>query len=87
MAVATIADEVDDDIGVEALTIFCGDAGDAHGGVGVFAVDVEDGDGEALGEVGGEARGVGLFGVRGKAEEVVGDDVHRATDVVAGERG
>ncbi len=61
--------------------------GDADGGVGIFAVDVEDGDGQTLGDVGGEARGVGLFGVRGEAEEVVGDDVHGAADVVAGERG
>ena len=87
VAVATVADEVDDDVGVEALAVLGGDGGDAHGGVGVFAVDVEDGDGQALGEVGGEARGVGLFRVGGEAEEVVGDDVHRAADVVAGERG
>ena len=75
VAVATVADEVDDDVGVEALAVLGGDGGDADGGVGIFAVDVEDGDGQALGEVGGEARGVGLFGVGGEAEEVVGDDV------------
>ena len=87
VAVATVADEVDDDVGVEALAILGGDGGDAHGGVGVFAVDVEDGDGQALGEVGGEAGGVRLFGVGGEAEEVVGDDVHGAADAVAGEGG
>ena len=87
MAVAAVADEVDDDVGVEALAVLGGDGGDAHGGVGVFGVDVEDGDGQALGEVGGEAGGVGLFGVGGEAEEIVGDDVDGAADVVAGERG
>ena len=87
MAVAAVADEVDDDVGVEALAVLGGDGGDAHGGVGIFAVDVEDGDGQTLGEVGGEAGGVGLFGVGGEAEEVVGDDVHGAADAVAGERG
>ncbi len=84
VAVATVADEVDDDVGVEALAIFGGDGGDAHGGVRVFAVDVEDGDGQALGEVGGETGGVGLFGVGGEAEEVVGDDVKGSADAVAG---
>ncbi len=63
------------------------DGGDAHGGVGVFGVDVEDGDGKTLGEVGGEAGGVRLFWVGREAEEVVGDDVHGAADAVAGERG
>lgn len=43
--------------------------------------------GETLGEIGGEAGGVGLFGVGGETEEVVGDDVHGAPDVVASERG
>ena len=62
VAVAAVADEVDDDVGVEALAVLGGDGGDAHDGVGVFGVDVEDGDGQALGEVGGEAGGVGLLG-------------------------
>src|SRR5271170_6707262 len=87
MTIAAVADQVDDDVGVEALTVFGRDGGDAHGGVGVFAVDVEDGDGQALGEVGGEAGGVGFFGVGGEAEKVVGDDVHGSADAVAGERG
>ncbi len=87
VSVATVADEVDDDVGVEALAVLGGDSGDAHGRVGVFAVDVEDGDGQALGEVGGKAGGVRLVGVGGEAEEVVGDDVQGAADVVAGERG
>jgi hypothetical protein len=55
VAVATVADEVDDDVGAEALAVLGGDSSDSHGGVGVFAVDVEDGDRETLGEIGGEA--------------------------------
>ena len=50
---------------------------------GVFGVDVEDGDGEALGEVGGEARGVGFAGEGGEAEQVVDDDLDGPADVVA----
>ena len=41
---------------------------------------MEDGDGQALGEVGGEAGGVELFGVGGEAEQVVDDDVDGAAD-------
>ena len=87
VAVAAVADEVDDDVGVEAVAVFGGDGGDADDGVGVLGVDVEDGDGQALGEVGGEAGGVGLLGVGGEAEEVVDDDLDGAADVEAVEGG
>ena len=60
--------------------------GDAHDGVGIFGVDVEDGNRQALGDVGGEAGGVRLLGIGGEAEEIVDDDVDGAADVVAGER-
>ena len=62
MTIATVADEVDDYVGMEAMAVLGGDGGDADDGVGVFGVDVEDGRGEALGDVSGEARGVGLLG-------------------------
>ena len=83
VAVAAVADEVDDDVGLEGLAVFGGDGSDADDGLGVFGVDVEDGDGEALGEVGGEAGGVGFAGEGGEAEEVVDDDLDGSTDVVA----
>ena len=83
VAVAAVADEVDDDVGVEGLAVLCGEGSDANDGVGVFGVDVEDGDGEALGEVGGEAGGVGLAGEGGEAEQVVDDDLDGPADVVA----
>ncbi len=68
VAVAAVADEVDDYVGLEGLAVLGGEGGDADYGAGVFGVDVEDGDGEALGEVGGEARGVGFGGKGGEAE-------------------
>ena len=87
VAVAAVADEVDDDVGVEGVAVVGGEVGDADDGVDVFGVDVEDGDGEALGHVGGEAGGVRLFGEGGEAEEIVDDDVDGAADVPAGEGG
>ena len=86
VAVAAVADKVDDDIGVEPVTKLGGDGSDAHDRVGVLGVDVEDGDGQALGDVGGEARGVGLLRQGGEAEQIVDDDVDGAADFKAGQR-
>ena len=81
VAMAAIADEVDDDIGVEAMAEFGDDGCDTDDSVGVLSVDVEDGDGKALGYVRGEAGGVGLLGQGGEAEEVVDNDVDGAADL------
>jgi hypothetical protein len=86
VAVAAVADEIDDDVGVEAMAELGCDGGDADDGVGVLGVDVEDGDGQALGDVGGEARGVGLLGQGGEAEQVVHDYMHGPADIEAGQR-
>jgi hypothetical protein len=61
VAVAAVADEVDDHVGAELVAVFGGEAGDADDGVGVFGVDVEDGNRLAARDAGGEARGV-FFG-------------------------
>ncbi len=87
MAVAAVADEIDDHVGAELVTVLGRDAGDADDGVDVFAVDVEDGNRLAARDAGGEARGV-LFGVAGgEAEKIVDDDVDGAADGVSGEVG
>ena len=80
VAVTAIADEVDDHVAVEGVAVFGGKRGDAHDGSGIFGVDVEDGDGQAAREIGGEARGVGLVGLGGEADEVVDDDVNATAD-------
>ena len=43
VSVTAIADEIDDDVGLEGMAIFDGKRCDAHDGFGVFRVDVEDG--------------------------------------------
>src|SRR5216684_4543488 len=82
MTMAAVADEIDDDIAAKLRAIFGGEFSDAHDGVGIFAIHVKDGNGLALGEVGGEARGVLLLGPRGEADQVVHDDVNGAADSV-----
>src|SRR6266403_1446686 len=85
--VPAVADEVDEDVLLEALAKADGQAGRLHGGLGVVTVHVEDGRLDDLGDVarvGGEAVRLGR---RGEADLVVDDDVHRAARAVAVELG
>ena len=83
VAVAAVADEVDDHVGIEIRAIFGGEAADAHDGVGIFRVDVEDGNALAARDAGSEARGMLLRGARGEADEIVDDDVNGAADGIS----
>src|SRR6266851_5267500 len=83
VAVAAIADEVNDDVAAEGGAIFRGKLSDAHDGVWVFGVDVEDRHGLAFGDIGSEAGRVLLRGLRGKADQVIHDDVNGAADGVS----
>src|SRR5213593_3770390 len=85
--VPAVADEVDEDVLLEALAEADGEAGRLHGGLGVVAIHVEDGRLDDLGDVarvGGEAVRLGR---RGEADLVVDDDVNRAAGAVAVELG
>ena len=55
MTVAAIPNQVDDDVGGKGMTVVCRQSGHPHDCLRVFRIDVEDGDGQALGQVGGEA--------------------------------
>ncbi len=87
VAVAAIADEIDDDVGAELVAVFDRHAGDAHDRIYVFAIHVENGNGLAAGDAGGEARGVLFVIVRGESEKIIDDDVDGAADGVALEIG
>src|SRR5438552_2522846 len=81
--VPAVADEVDEDVLLEALAKADGQAGRLHRGLRVVTVHVEDGRLDDLGDVarvGGEAVRLGR---RGEADLVVDDDVHRAAGAVA----
>jgi hypothetical protein len=62
VAVAAVADEIDDHVSAELVAVLGGDAGDADYSVDVFAVDVENRNRLAARDAGGEARRV-LFGI------------------------
>jgi hypothetical protein len=87
VSVTTIANEIDDDVGVEGRAIVRGQSGDADNSFGVLCVDVEDGNRQALGEVRGEARAVGLFRKSGETEQVVDDHLNGSADFVTMQRG
>ena len=85
VAVAPVADHVDDDVLLERLAERERELHHAHARFGVVAVHVEDRRLHRLGDVGrvhGRAREAGR---RGEADLVVHDDVHGAADVVAGQ--
>ncbi len=81
------ADEIDHHVGAELVAIFERHAAGAHHRVGILAVDVKDGNRQALGQIGREAAGIGIGRIGGKSDEVVDDDVHRSADVVAAQVG
>ncbi len=85
--VTAVPDQVDHHIGPELRPVLRGDRRDAHHRVGVFRVDVEDRDRQALGNVGRKARRVRLLRNGREAQQVVDDHVDRAAHVVAVQRG
>ena len=83
VAVAPVADHVDDDVLVEPLPVGERQPGDPHARLGVVAVHVEDRRLDDLGDVGGVVAGAGGLGRGGEPDLVVDDDVDRAADAVA----
>ncbi len=60
MAVTAEADEIDHDVGAKLVAELHRHAAHAHHGIGIFAVHVEDGNGQALRQIRREAAGVGF---------------------------
>jgi hypothetical protein len=86
VAVAPVADEVDDDVAAEAAPVRHRqpDGGDRR--LGIVRVDVDDRHVEALGEVARIAGRASLGGIGREPHLVVGDQVQRPAGRVAGER-
>ena len=83
--VPPIAEQIDDDVLLELLAVFGGDAGDLYDGFRIIAVDVKDRRLDALGHIGGiRARPRGRR-ARRKADLVVDDDMNCAAGGKAGE--
>ena len=87
VAVLAVAKHVDHDRLLELLPELRGDLGDVHHGLGVVAVDVEDGRFDHLGHVRAIGRRARVARARGEADLVVDDEVDRPTRAVALEAG
>ena len=87
VAMATISNHVDDDVGAEGVAVFERHASHANDGVHIFRIHVKDGNRLSAGKVGGEALGVFLAVVGGESHQVVDDDVDGAARCVAGQVG
>ncbi len=84
VAVASIADDVDQDVGMEALAELHGHLRGLRDEFRAVAVDVEDGDVVGPRDVGAVQRRARIEQVRDRgADLVVQHDVHRAADAVA----
>ena len=83
MAMAAIANEINDDVGTELVAIFSREARDADNCVNVFCIDVEDGNRLPPRDAGGESRRMLLGVARGKSQQIIDDDVNRAADRVS----
>src|SRR5207249_11954157 len=73
MAVAAVADDVDNHVAAELRAVFRGHSPGAHDGIGISAVHVANGHGLPPGDVGSEARGMLLVRRRCEADAVVPD--------------
>jgi hypothetical protein len=85
VAVPPIPDEIDEEVFMKAGAIGEGQARRLEARLGVVGVDVDDGDGEALGQVAGVQGAAARRRVGGVAHLVVGDDVDCATGVITRE--
>ncbi len=81
--VPAVAEQIDDDIGSERVAVFKSEASDARHRVRIFGIHVEDGNRQALGEIGSEAAAGGLVRLGGESDQVVNDDMQRAAHVIA----
>ena len=84
---AAVAEDVDDDIVVKALTEFGGHAADMHHRFRIVAIDVKNRRLDDLCRVRRVGRGAGKARAGGEADLIVDDDVNRAAGAVAPEVG
>src|SRR5262245_20537847 len=82
---APVADEVNEEVAMEALPVQARQAHSGGAGGGIVRVDVQDGNLEAFGEVASVERRARLVRLGGEADLVVGDEVNRAASLVAGQ--
>ena len=87
VAVAAIADEIEDNILMKALAKFECELDDGSSGERIVPIDVENGEAERFSWSGAVASGAGVFWDCGEGDLVIDDDVDSAAGAVALEAG
>src|SRR5438270_9916307 len=87
MSMSPIANEINDDVAAEGISVIEGHAGDAHDGIHILAVHMENRNRLPLGNIGCKTRRVQLARKGGEAQRVVDNDMNRAAHSVAFEIG
>src|SRR5207248_7739023 len=82
MPMAAKADEINHNISFERIAIFSRQSRYAHHRIRIFSIHVKDGNVQSLGGIAGEARGVQFLRLGSESDEVVGDDMDGAADVI-----
>ena len=77
------ADKIDHDVISKVVTVLDRHAPNPHYRVRIFCIDVEDGNRQTLRQVGGEAAGIGIAGIRRKSDQVIDNDVYCSAHGVA----
>ena len=83
VAVAAVADDIDNGVGSELLAIFQGDLGREDDGIRVVSVGVKDGRFGELRDLGAMTASAAFVGVGREPDLIISDDVQRAADLVA----
>src|SRR5271165_3564585 len=83
MTVPPKADQIHDHISTEIVAILDCHAACTHHGIGIFAIDVEDRDGQTLRQVRRKTAGISVTWISREPDEIIDNDVDRSPDVVA----
>src|SRR5579859_2838537 len=87
VSVAAEANQVNHNVAGELIAILGGHIGYPNNRLRVFRVDVKNGNGQALGDVGSKARRMQFTGVGSKADQVVANNMERPADVISRQAG
>jgi len=82
VAVATITNDIEDDVFMKLLAEFEGKLNDRSGGQGIVSVHVKDGKAECFSRGGAVAGGAGIVRQSGECDLIIDDDMDRSSGAI-----
>ena len=83
VAVATITNDIEDDVFMKLLAEFEGKLNDRSGGQGIVSVHVKDGEAECFSRGGAVAGGAGIVRQGGEGDLIINDDMDRSSGAIS----